>query len=739
MRRVTAPCALAMLVTIACLGGSNPDTVRAQQQSFLLKERVETGTVRVILGQRAMESTLTYFPGTDYSSSSSSSVEKAFRVEEWVTAMESSRASEVCRSYRNIDIQNTTGIGAEKITVPGSDWKVNQTYLMKVKADGAREINHETLATSDDEIRRHVQRDVDIDLLPGREVKVGESWKVAKEKLGLIALSTPADKIDTADVSVKLESAVSTKAGDLVANLSISGTLKISTVVDSGFGDKPETELSSDVKFSGTAQFSVTRGQMIHYEWKGDGSARGRMGGTDVSAVATFAEVNDYGYASVFDNKVENGKEGPDSATDIQTFKYGAVDAAHILIARNDGKVARIQVFDPVSRKVIKTLLAMPGTNSLNTLALSPDRKRVAFSSNLNAGISIADMDVFVLELESGKINQVSPGWADNNGIAQPLDSGKTTTLSGRIVWYDNDEQVRRDRSDGFTGSARLDHTTCHVVVGVDGKFTLTGVPANTPVLLHIRGRLPNYSNGKTRGAFEQWAGLTTVSMVIEESGKDLGDVRITPGSVDHRHDRPCWQGDSLWVNLSGWTRSYKVGYPKHTWEQVDFGKELELLCGGFSVSRDGKLVAQVRDSSGGNGALHMYEISGKHLWSVALPGATVSYTAEGAWTADGNWACTAGIDNTMGKGYFGAPGLVIAQPGQKVGGLYRSWPQLYGHAMVSLALDESSSVGYMVTHKYDPDKNMTYGDAWAWDSTTDAMIRLTSLGDVICVASYGR
>jgi hypothetical protein len=58
---------------------------------------------------------------------------------------------------------------------------------------------------------------------------------------------------------------------------------------------------------------------------------------------------------------------------------------------------------------------------------------------------------------------------------------------------------------------------------------------------------------------------------------------------------------------------------------------------------------------------------------------------------------------------------------------------------MVSLAVNADSTVGYMVTHKYVADKQLTYGDAWAWDSTTDTLTRLTSLGDVICVASYGR
>jgi hypothetical protein len=196
----------------------------------------------------------------------------------------------------------------------------------------------------------------------------------------------------------------------------------------------------------------------------------------------------------------DNGKEGPDAAAEILTYKHGAADAGHLLIARNDGKIARIQVFDPESRKIVKTLLAMPGSNSIANLALSPDRKRVAFSSNLNAGISVSTHDIFVLEFESGKINQVSPSWATNDGIAKPLDTGKTCTVTGRIKWFDDDPQFRRDRHDGFTGMARIDQTPCIAVIGSDGKFKLENVPVGIPLLLDIHGRLPNYSDGKSRG-----------------------------------------------------------------------------------------------------------------------------------------------------------------------------------------------------------------------------------------------
>jgi hypothetical protein len=736
MRNLMLPGALMVLGVLACLDA--PQAIQAQQAGSL-KEKLEIGTVRIVVGQRAMNLTLTYNADTNYASSTSSSTEKSFRCEEWVTAMDSGRVGEVVRSYRDLVSSNTSGEGDMKITIPGSDWKNNQTFVLRVKSDGSREITHETYDYISADDRAYVQLDTDADLLPGRDAKVGESWKVSKEKLGRIGLTTHLDTIETSDITVKFESVAAADNGDKIARLAVSGSFRVKTFYNSGYGAEPETDFASDATISGFAQFNVTRGQMAHYEWKGDASGKGRLNGGQVKASATFAETNDYGYVTVLDNKADNGKEGPDSVTDIQTFKHGAVEPGHVLIGRNDGKTTRIQVLDTASRKIVRTVLAMPGRNTVSTLALSPDRKRVAFSSNLNSAISIADADVFVLELETGKINQVSPGWADNNGIAKALDTGKTTTVTGRIVWYDNDERYRCDRHDGFTGSAHIDHTACHVVVGSDGKFTLTGVPVGASILLQVSGRLPNYSNGKMREGLEAWAGMVTVSMVLEEGGKDLGDLRIHSNFVNSSYDRPSWQGDTLWVNESGWTRAYKAGYPKDSWQMVELGKTLDLLHGGFSVSPDGKLIAQCRSSSGGTGVVNVYDTSGKHHWACEVPGAVVDFKTEGVWTSEGNWACAAGIEQTMGKTAWGAPGLVIAQPAQKAAGLYRACPQLCGHTMVSVAVDQASSTGFFVTHKYLADKQMTYGDAWAWDATTDTLTRLTSLGDVICVASYGR
>lgn len=741
MRKVTALSAAALLVALAISDSQPPAEVNAQEQAYLLKEKLEVGTVRMVRAERASTADITMNPD-DYPSKSDLAIQRTSIIHEWVSAMDGGRVSEVWRSYRDIVGTETRtydyGNGPEKVSTPIEEWKRNHSFIMKVKADNTRQITHENYATIGDRDRAWVQLDLDADLLPAREVKVGESWKVPANRLGLIAMAGPEDKLDEADFTVTLRGVKNDENGRKLADLKVEGTLKFSCDIPNQFDDAASTRLKSSAKLSGSASFDVGAGRMVSYEWKGNGSTSGKLNGTAIKAESSFSETNLYAYSFVFDKPAANGSEGPDSADSIQTFKHDAVAAGHIVIARNNGKVARIQVFDPASKKIVKTVLAMPGANTIATLALSPDRKRIAFSSNLNAGISISTSDIFVLELESGKLNQVSPWWATGDGIAQPIKTEKTCTVSGRIIWADDDPQFRRDRHDGFTGIVRIDHTPCAAVVNVDGTFKLEGVPVGVPLLLDIHGRLPNYSNGKMRDALMVYAGATMVDMTLEASGKDLGTVRIHPGHVQSGYDRPCWEGDALWLNTSAWTQGYKAGYPKHSWEKVDFGA-LELLYGGFSVSRDGKYAALCRDSSGGHGAVHFYDTKGKHLWAAEVPGATLAYWAEGAWTSDGAWLCTADVESMLGKGLFGAPALLYASREAKQAGVVRLWPQLTGHSMKSIAMDEKGETGFFVTHKYVAETQLTIGDAWMWDSNTDTLTRLTSLGDVLCLAGYGR
>ncbi|MCA8917830.1 MAG: hypothetical protein KDB68_03935 [Planctomycetes bacterium] len=736
------PVVLALLILLGCFAASDQTPVVAEGPSYLLSENQEVGTVRMVQASRALATTLTFSPGQPYATSTSFEQNHVAVVHEWTTAMAGERVSEVWRSYRDITTTRTEtvdyGNGPEKISTPVPDVRQHQTFKLKVNADNSRTINHATWEFITQSDRNRVQLDKDVDLLPGRSVKVGDSWKVPPERLGLIAVSSPDEKLTSTDFKVTFSDVRSDDDGNQYADLAVAATLKFTTNIVSEFGAEYNTELTSSSTLEGTALFNISAGQMVSYDWKGQSQIGGKMNGNPISAAVEFAEANVYQYAFVSDKPVNNEDTTPVEATEMKAEKSGAVAAGNILIGRNNGKRSLIQVFNPTTKKVVKTLLTLPGGVSIANLALSPDRKRVAFSSNLNYAISVAKADVFVLELETGTINQVSPHWADNKGIAKPIKTAKTTTITGRIIWKDDDPKNRRDRHDGFTGSVRIDQTSCVGVVKLDGTFKVTGVPVGVAVVMDIHGILPSFSDGKSRGALAQVAGITT-TLLLDENEKNLGDVRISGFHTETVYDRPCWQGDTVWINQSAWTRAFKAGYKTRSWDAVDFGNELQLLFGGFTVSRDGKYAAFCRDSSGGAGGVHFFTTDGKPVWNSLIKGATLDFTAEGLWTSQGQWVCTARIDNTLGKTTYGGPALVVADLAGKQAVVPRVWPQLAGHNMLSLATDENSQFAYFVTHKYVQETGLTLGDLWGWDSETDTLSRLTSLNDLVAVASYGR
>ncbi|MCB9893501.1 MAG: PD40 domain-containing protein [Planctomycetes bacterium] len=743
MTRLTTLGAAACFTLLACMHTSNPV---AQDRAHLLKEKVEQGAVRSVQAKRDVTLRLTISPGTPYAVTNDLEVHKQSLIHEWNRSVQDGRATEVWRSYVAITANEVTytdlGNGPERVTTPATEWKRDQTVAMKVAKDGTREITHETWDFVGERDRRYIQLDREADLLPGREVKVGESWNAPAGGLGLIAYSGPDDKITSSDIKVTFKGTKQADNGDTLAQLTVSGTVNFKTEAASPMGADYATDLTAEASLSGGAIFNITSGHMLGYAWTGNATSRGRWQGSDIASTAEFSESDDYSYGMITDKPVDNGSAGPGEATEVKGFPSAAVDPDHVVIARNDGKIARIQVLDPSTGKIVRTLMVMPGSFTLNNLALSPDRKRVAFASSLNGLISLNRTNVFVLELATGEVNQVSPHWADNKGITKPISTGKTATLTGRVVWKDTDPQVNRDRNDGFTGYVRIDQTPCIARVADDGTFTVTSVPVGVALLLEIRGSLPfNFTNGKPRGGTDSMArtaGTSMASLLIDEDGKNLGEVRLQTHYGDRGVDRPNWDGDTLWINESAWTSCYKVGYPEHSWKQVQFG-ELTLLFGGFAVSPDGKQAAFCRDSSGGAGSVWMFDTKGKHLWHADVANATLSFGAEGAWTSDGYWVCTAGIENTMGKELYGAPALVIAIPQNKQATLLGAWPQLAGHRMVSVCVDKSASIASFVTLQTVPGKSIVLGNLWQWNALTNSLVRLTSLNDVVAVASYGR
>ncbi|MBK9974887.1 MAG: hypothetical protein IPP14_08945 [Planctomycetes bacterium] len=716
----------------------------AQGNGAMLAESLETGTIRTVVHNAASDLAVTNAPGTNWATTTNSKQQRRYATEEWAAKVEGGRAVEVTRAYLDVSGKDTQYIvlneGPQAFETPTLDWKNHHVFRMAVAADGSRKITHEFWDTIEAKDQKFIVKDTDPNPLPGRKVTVGESWTPAGTSLGLFAFSDGITQLKSCDIKFTLDSVVGTKRGHQVANLSAAGSATFYREEINPYDDAASTRLTATATLSGNGTFDVTTGQMLALAYKGKTSVTGKLNGADISAEANFEESWQFSYGSLIDANSDNGNTPAEAVEGYKAYPFGALAENQVLIGRNDGKYTRVQVVDLETRKIVATVLTMKADATIRDLAVSPDRKSVAFASSLNGLLSIAETNVFVLNLVTGKLDQISPFWAPGDGLGQALKTAKTTTVKGRIKWYDDDPDVRTDRFDGFTGRVHVDHTACLAIVKNDGSFELTGVPVGASLLLDIQGTLPStYRNGKIRGgtdALARYAGATFVDITFEEGVRDLGDIRISGHKLATGYCRPGWRGDIISIQQDGWTYTFDAGYPKHSWAEVKSGLGLQHLTGGHSVSPDGKLVAFANNEN----IAWFCKPDGTKVFEAKSAGANLGFDAEGAWLVDGSgWVCTASSEAWHRKLISGMPAICYVGMGDKQGRTIRQWGCLVGHKMVSLAVDKAGDRAIFVTHRFDVDKLVTWGDAWVWQASTDSCVRLTALGDVVCVGGYGR
>ncbi|MBK8207502.1 MAG: PD40 domain-containing protein [Planctomycetes bacterium] len=733
----------AAMLVIWSVGNTQSPKVVMAQESAVLAEKLEVGTLRRTSETVEFASTVTYSPGKDWATDNRFGFTIHRDVDEWITGMDGSRVTQLWRSYGAIMRKNMQvldmGKGPEEMITDGQDWKANVSFVLAVAADGSRSLAVKPSALIDAENQGAACGERQPVIAHGKSVSVGDSFKLQPAQIGILGGFSASDVIKSHDITATVSGMNMARDEGLTVKLKLAIKFTHFTEQINEFDDASSTRYTTESTLSGEAVFNATEGRMVSLGWSGTLKAKGKLSGADIEANATLKESYTYSYGKVIDAKPDNGSAGPEKGETGKVLgeKFRALEEHEIVIGRNNGKVTRLQAFDTKTKKVVKNLLTLWEGTTVSQIAVSPDRKRVAFSSNLNSGICSFERDVFVLELESGTVNQISPRWADNKGIAQPLKSEQTCTLKGRIVWYDDDPMGGRDRNDGFTGSIIVDHTVCRGVINSDGTFSLAGVPVGHSLYVDIQGTLPLiYRNGKTRGendVMKRWAGAGSVILPTEGGVYDMGDVRINSHRTRQALGRPTWRGGEIWHVYDGWNSAMAVGYPEHTFAEHKFGEALDMMNGGFACSPNGKMFAFTANGS----HVGVWGPDGKLIKSIANAAFEPAYNSEGAWTSDNAYFCYSCWTNaTMGESVYGAPGIGVATI-ETGGAGGRRWMQLAGQSCQSMALDAKAYVAYCVMYR--PDGNVTYGELWAWDSRTDSMERLTSLGDVVAVGSYGR
>lgn len=682
------------------------------------------------------------FDGNE-TSASKKELSREYAMQEYVAAAGGGRPTKLLRSYDQIQGTDKLWITADgdPVETPAVDGRSRHTFVFNVDPSGNCKLAEEAMQLVEAKDIHAAATDHTPRLAPAGEAQAGATWQVSAADFGFAGVMGVEEKMSETSVSVTFDETRKDDAGRALAWLSYTASIKSGYRTVNEFDGSETANFSVEYEIQGKAAYLVG-GHIMALTSTGTCKAKGKAGGMDCTIEVSWTMSRDFAYGALVDASADNGSEGPNEVSDLYTAKTGAVAANEIVIARA-GSISRIQSFDPAARKISKTLAALPKGYNFNELALSPDRKRIAFRSNGNSTISIAEANVFVLELESGVVNQITPSWATNEGITKPLDTGKTVTVTGRLVWFDDEKRI--DRTDGlYVGWVRVDHTACFSKIdGTTGKFRLENVPANTSIFIHAYASLPNYTNGKSRGYrfLPDGKAMAATVLLTGDSDKDIGDLKISPPAVEHGYGSPSFAkgGDVVCNRYPGSTVAI-VGYPKRTWKEQEVDANLGLLTGAMAVSPDARMLSFVTDSSGGKGSLHFYDSRGKEVWGTALAeGVEVSFSSQGAWLADGSgWVCTAGAPGWLGKARFGLPGLLYAAPAQKQVTFARKWPQLGGYTCKSVALNKEGTVAYLVFHFTD-EKGVTYGDLWQWDSTTDTLSRLTNLGDVLGVANIGR
>ncbi|MBX3475759.1 MAG: hypothetical protein KF754_15420 [Planctomycetes bacterium] len=426
--------------------------------------------------------------------------------------------------------------------------------------------------------------------------------------------------------------------------------------------------------------------------------------------------------------------------------KGAAIEPGNLVVALVNPKGNTLDVYDPVQKKVVRNIATFPAGVGIDHVVLSPDRKRVAFTSQLNNFMSLYAWNVFVIELETGALNQITPDQATGTGLAKPYTAQGRGTIKGKLAWL----HPQGGKSHQFTsGNVRLDGLEVFGLVKGDGSFVIENVPCMEPIstyFLFAHVMLPmsaNYENKLAQGS------MTTT--LTPGGTTDVGELMVKPPRVDLGFAYPSWGKEGLYVSGLGLGYTQYTPYPKV--EKKGWEKSLTdwmfLDPSGVMASPDGKYLAGADKWS--NNDVQNFQISrcivffdnkGKRHRRVDLGSPDVLHVYSnnnGAWLPDSSAVIVPGSYTSydLNAPIIMAPCLFYAKPGGEYG-ILKSWPQAAGKGQItSLTADAKGEVIYLVfTQLVDQG---VIGNLWAWNRKTDETTQLTDSNNVQSIGSYGR
>lgn len=627
------------------------------------------------------------------------------------------------------------------------DPRRKQTLELAIDEAGVVELvgGHERLFMQED--RDAVVNNWEVALLPNRVVRIGESWTIGTDAIAVERLwgvdlgyedGLELDEhsvLEDAELTVKFDSLVPV-GQTRIAGLAISGEVSYRRVRESFTGDVT-TDLLTRLTISGRLRVDVSAGRLTSRTIEAVFERTGRADGGKIVGEGALTDSREYHYSWLFDDDIDNGEDAPDydreAETELRIAPLARVPDDQLVLARNTDDTARLINFDPETRQFGHALAVGPGSSGFDHLALSADRERVAFSSQLNNALSMSTWNVFVLEGESGKLNQITPEWATGDGVATALEAEATGSVEGRISWYDDERE--RNRSDVSTGIAKIDQTHCAATIA-NGAFRIDNVPA-TSVNLWIQATV--FPGDQNRGAVTLSA-ITTL-FVRPNATMDVGTITLTPMMVEPMYAHATWTPEGLAGMLYQTDHVFTAGYPERAWQlSAQFGA-LGSTPSGFAASPDGKFVALLADpfESPAISIFNRESAEVEHHFKLESGEVAGNPHSRGVWFQAPDtlaWVTCCATPGPLAP-FCDVPTLVVADVVNGESFVTHRWPEFHGRLLIDVALSADGSRVYMVIQR-DVEGGVE-SDLYEWDFDTDTTRRITSTHDVTSVAHLGR
>lgn len=746
MRKTALP--LLPLLLLALWPATTTSPALAQAGGVTIAEKFAPGLRRSATISRTYKDVFEYPVAGEVVSRTITEYTTTALVHEWYRALDDSgRPRQYTRSYPKLT-QNTksdawnkfveNNVKTENDITPA--W-AGQVLNLEVSG-GELKITGGDRTLVTDQAKSGVIQDFETDILPRKDRNVGETWKVRGASVENLRDSQPT-LIPELGLTEGFEDGLLTVTlaalADGIATLEFKGTIKHRRKKTNPYlPDAEVTNVLFEAEVSGKAQFDTGTGRWVSRTLAADIKYSGKQNDQAVQGTGTLRDERTYHYGWIFDEAPKADIVEGAGLKQHKVFSIGAIDPGMIVLGVNSSERAALVVFDPAKGAIAHTLLALPAGKSIDHATLSPDRKRVAFASTLNSEISIAPWNIFVLELETGALNQLTPEWATNEGLGQPKSAAKTGTVTGRIEWPDG--QTGMARGDAFSGSVRVDQTSLEAMIGQDGEFSIKEVPVG-PVVLRVKGKvLARRTDGRDDGRTTADWGATTVVMVAEDKTTSAGTISLSSPAQDMVFANPTWQGDRLSGHL--WTTSwlYDIGYPKRSYALMT-KNTVPGQAQALGYSPDGKLLAI--NAGLGNGAkTYIMDAGTREVLRSNDPAALgVEYgsVTRGTWTTDGKAWASAGYGRCRYSFLADMPLVYVMNAADGATMIAREWPEFSGRQIIDITPATDGNSVFLVIRQPAQDGLDPFTDLYQYMPQTDTLRRLTGLKDVQTVSNLGR